>query len=45
MGHHETRNLTSHTYEPEIAEMVYGAAHDFARDAQALLEALETRND
>jgi nucleotidyltransferase substrate binding protein (TIGR01987 family) len=45
MGYHDARNQTSHTYEPEIAERVYAAAHDFARDAQRLLEALQTRND
>lgn len=45
MRHHEARNQTSHTYDLEIAESVYVAAHDFARDAQRLLEALEARND
>lgn len=45
MRHHEARNLTSHTYAPEVAQTVYAAAHDFARDAQRLLEALEARND
>ena len=45
MRHHDARNLTSHTYEPAVAERVYLAAHDFARDARRLLEALEARND
>jgi nucleotidyltransferase substrate binding protein (TIGR01987 family) len=45
MRHHEARNLTSHTYDPVVAASVYLAAHDFARDAQRLLEALEARND
>jgi len=45
MRHHEARNQTSHTYEPAIAEAIYVAAHDFARDAERLLEALEARND
>ncbi len=45
MRHHEARNLTSHTYDPEVAQTVYAAAHDFARDAQRLLQALEARND
>jgi len=45
MQHHEARNLTSHTYDPEVAQTVYAAAHDFARDAQRFLEALEARND
>lgn len=45
MRHHDARNQTSHTYEPKIAESVYAAAHEFARDAVRLLEALEARND
>ena len=45
MRHHDARNQTSHTYDPAVAESVYSAAHDFARDAQRLLEALEARND
>lgn len=45
MRHHDARNQTSHTYDPAVAESVYAAAHDFARDAQRLLEALEARND
>jgi nucleotidyltransferase substrate binding protein (TIGR01987 family) len=45
MRHDDARNLTSHTYDPAVAESVYLAAHDFARDAQRLLEALEARND
>lgn len=45
MRHHDARNRTSHTYDPEIAESVYLAAHDFAPDAKAFLEALTARND
>jgi nucleotidyltransferase substrate binding protein (TIGR01987 family) len=45
MRHHSARNLTSHTYEAAIAEQVYIAAHDFAKDAVRLLESLEARND
>jgi nucleotidyltransferase substrate binding protein (TIGR01987 family) len=45
MRYHEARNLTSHIYQPEIAESVYRTAHDFARDAARLLTALEARND
>lgn len=45
MRYHEARNQTSHTYDPVVAENVYQAAHAFARDVQALLEALEARND
>ena len=45
MRYHEARNLTTHIYQPEIAERVYNAAHAFARDAARLLAALEARND
>jgi nucleotidyltransferase substrate binding protein (TIGR01987 family) len=45
MRYHEARNLTSHIYQPEIAETVYNTAHAFARDAARLLAALEARND
>ncbi len=44
MRYHEARNLTSHTYEPEIAERVYNTAHGFGRDAARLLAAIEERN-
>ena len=43
--HSDARNLTSHTYDLEVAERVYHAAHEFSRDAQRLLDALEARND
>lgn len=45
MRYHEARNLTSHIYQPKIAERVYNTAHDFALDAARLLAALEARND
>lgn len=45
MKHHEARNLTSHTYEPNIADQVYKSAFAFTRDAVELLKALEARND
>ena len=45
MRYHEARNLTSHIYQPEIAERVYNTAHEFAPDAARLLAALEARND
>lgn len=45
MRYHEARNLTSHIYQPEIAERVYNTAHQFAPDAARLLAALEARND
>jgi nucleotidyltransferase substrate binding protein (TIGR01987 family) len=45
MRHHDARNRTSHTYDPEVAESVYAAAHAFVGDARGLLGALEARND
>ncbi len=45
MEHHDARNESSHTYDPEVAEHVYIAAHAFAHDSQMLLRALEARND
>lgn len=45
MRHHDARNLTSHTYHVDVADRVYAAAHDFARDATGLLSALGARND
>ena len=45
MRYHEARNLTSHIYQPEIAESVYNTAHHFVCDAARLLAALEARND
>lgn len=45
MRHHDARNRMSHTYDPDVAEEVYAAAHSFAGDAEGLLEALEARND
>ena len=45
MRYHEARNLTTHIYQPEIAERVYITAHAFAPDAARLLAALEARND
>ena len=45
MRYHEARNLTSHIYQPEIAERVYNTTHEFSRDAEHLLAALEARND
>ncbi|MCL4233121.1 MAG: HI0074 family nucleotidyltransferase substrate-binding subunit, partial [Deltaproteobacteria bacterium] len=45
MRHHDARNRTSHSYDPEIAEVVYQAARNFVGDARALLFALVERND
>lgn len=45
MYYHTARNNTSHTYEPAIAQEVYLAIPDFAKDAEKLLAALKARND
>lgn len=45
MRHRDARNRTSHTYDLAVADVVYAAAHDFARDAKGFLQALEVRND
>jgi len=42
---HELRNLTSHTYDPEVAEEIRKGAEGFAIEAVGLLEALRERND
>ena len=44
MRNHTARNLTAHSYAPAVAERVYAAAHDFARDAVKLLAVLKARN-
>jgi nucleotidyltransferase substrate binding protein (TIGR01987 family) len=41
---HKMRNLTSHTYNAEVAEEVYAAARDFAPAARRLLDTLEARH-
>ncbi|KAF2955128.1 nucleotidyltransferase substrate binding protein [Marinitoga sp. 38H-ov] len=43
--YHKYRNLTSHTYDLEIAEEVYNISKDFIKDAKILLERLKERND
>lgn len=43
-GYGDARNLTSHTYDPQVAERVFAAANRFALDARFLLEQLESRN-
>ncbi|WP_419841123.1 nucleotidyltransferase substrate binding protein [Candidatus Poriferisodalis sp.] len=45
MAYHETRNLTSHTYNAERTMLAYEAVRGFLHDAQYLLGALEARND
>lgn len=42
--YHRLRNLSSHTYNEEIAEEMYTAAVRFALDARLLLKNLESRN-
>jgi len=42
---HELRNLTSHTYDMEVAKEICRGAVGFSAEASALLEALEKRND
>ncbi len=44
-GYGQTRNLTAHTYDQAVAASVSGVARGFLADAQALLRALEARND
>lgn len=41
---HKMRNLTSHTYNAQVAEAVYASARNFAGAARALLAELEQRN-
>ncbi|MDQ6989561.1 MAG: nucleotidyltransferase substrate binding protein [Mariprofundaceae bacterium] len=40
----QKRNLTSFTYDADVAQDVYQAALRFAQDAQLLLDALQRRN-
>jgi len=43
-NYREKRNLTSHTYNEEVALTVYQVAVAFLPDAQCLLAALQKRN-
>jgi len=43
--HGEERNLTSHTYDGNIADQVFDAANAFINDGKLLLSNLEKRND
>ncbi len=45
MKFHETRNLTSHTYNEVQAETTYRAMREFAHEMRLLLGALEAHND
>lgn len=42
---HQARNLTSHTYDEDIAREVYQTAVQFVEQAKGLLAKLEVRND
>ncbi len=43
-NYREKRNLTSHTYDEEVAQNVYRTALAFLTDARSLLAALQKRN-
>lgn len=43
--YHEYRNLTTHTYDEEIADEVFKVAVTFVAEVKKLLTALEARND
>jgi nucleotidyltransferase substrate binding protein (TIGR01987 family) len=45
MDYHQSRNETSHVYDPGVAEDVYASVRPFLQDAKTLLSALEARND
>jgi nucleotidyltransferase substrate binding protein (TIGR01987 family) len=43
--YHEARNVSSHTYDEELAESVFETAIHFAVDVRSLLNELRNRND
>lgn len=45
MNYHNSRNLTSHTYDANDAETAFKAAKKFIYDAKSLLKILEDKND
>lgn len=45
VGYHELRNLTSHTYDHEVADEIFEASPGFLQAAKQLYEQLEARND
>ncbi len=45
MDYHQDRNLTSHTYNEDIAQQVYLSAVQFVTDTEQLLRVLVSRND
>ena len=44
-AHHRSRNETSHIYDEDVAARVFGDIPEFAMDAKALLEVLESQDD
>lgn len=42
--YHEGRNITAHTYSSSTAARVVAIAREFAKDAESLLSAIESRN-
>lgn len=45
MDYHKARNLTSHTYDEDVADEVYQSAVSFIVAAKKFLAALEAHND
>ncbi|MCY3628950.1 MAG: HI0074 family nucleotidyltransferase substrate-binding subunit [Bacteroidota bacterium] len=45
MQYHEGRNITTHVYDSDKAELIYKYIGDFVHHARDLLCALEARND
>jgi nucleotidyltransferase substrate binding protein (TIGR01987 family) len=43
MEYHDARNEATHTYDEDTAKEVFGIAQRFLADAQAFLQALESR--
>ncbi|MDR3543819.1 MAG: HI0074 family nucleotidyltransferase substrate-binding subunit [Desulfosporosinus sp.] len=43
--YHELRNKTSHTYDRDVADVIFNKAGFFLEDAKSFLKALEVRND
>ena len=45
MLNHKGRNVTTHVYDFEKAELIYQITGDFVHDALALLRPFEARNN
>ena len=43
--YHDLRNRTSHTYDSDVADVIFQKARFFLEDAKEFLKALEVRND